>query len=168
MAKSEKVVVYDETGNGHETPERERVALGDIDENEPLLPPGTYAVQWIGHKVEEKEGDRGSYTQALVMLDPVELVEGDEDELPSDFEDIRQFHRLYLDSARDIRAAKRLVTAFGVTDPAIFLFDRAEDGKVIYPAFEAARGNVAKVTVKLGENRRSGEAENKLSSFQAM
>lgn len=129
----------------------------------PKAPPGTYVVRWISHKIDQKVGAKGPYTQVVIGLDLDEAVEV-EDEVDID-EMPRMFYRTYLSKQpRDLQTLSRLVKAFGV--PAnVKLLDRAEDGSIVYPAFEEARGGAA--LADAFEDEYNGKTEMKLRSFRA-
>lgn len=138
--------------------------LADIPDQLPTLTEGRWALQFVGYKVETRDGNRGPYTQVSFWLDPVEPVSVDD--VPEGYEDMRQFHRLYMTTSKDMIAVKQFLRAFGVTTGA--LTARAEDGSVTYPAFETARGNVAHATAREGiiaRGSRAGQTELKLSDF---
>lgn len=140
------------------------ISLDDIPDTLPTLTEGRWALQFVGYKVETRDGNRGPYTQVSFWLDPVEPVAVDD--VPEGYEDMRQFHRLYMTTPKDMIGVKQLLRAFGVTTGA--LTARAEDGSVTYPAFEAARGNVAHATAREGiiaRGTRAGQVELKLSDF---
>lgn len=159
MAKSEtKNVAADETVSSFDPAALLEISLEDIDEKEPILADGRWAVQLMGYKVV----DKGKGPVATMYLDPVEPVAV---EYPGEsYELIRQFHRLRLTETKDIRAAKRFLTAFGVTSGRLM---EVVDGSVVYPAFEAACGAIAHVTAKEQFSKFFNRMETQLSGFTA-
>ena len=139
------------------------IDLDELDENEPTLPDGRWAVQLISYKVEQKTGKTGPYMQVLSTLYPVEPVNVEEP--GNQYDEIPLFVRHRLTEVRDQRAAKRFLMAFGAGSGK--LLSKDDSGNWDSPAYEMARGNVAHVTAEEVYSKFFKRMETKLTGFSA-
>ena len=137
MAKGESKV-----GTGYDATQAHRVALDDIPDRMPILAPGRWAVQFVRSDIRTITTKNGPATVANIKLDPVEPVSVDHPN--ADYSELRQEHTLWLNRTSDLIAAKKFFAAFGVTG--VDLIVRDESGATVYPAFEAAKGQIARAT----------------------